>query len=156
MITTPLTTELVRGVAELEPTARGGLRPHRLPSRARRQNTDPQLAMSQAQPAGVRIAFRTEADRLELDVVPTKRVYPGAPPRPDGVHELVVDGETVAQATAPDGDRVVIDLASGRTERHVGQPSTLRFDLPRASTTSSSGCRTTRRPSCSACAAMHR
>jgi len=126
----PLTFDLVRGVAELEPTARGGVRLHRLPAAARAQTPDPQLAMAEAQPAGVRVAFRTDAGRVELDVVPTKRVYRGAPPRPDGVHELVVDGEVVARATVPDGDTVVVDLATGASERRRGEATTLRFDLP--------------------------
>jgi hypothetical protein len=39
-ITTPLTADLVRGAAELEPTGHG-LRPHRLPARARAQSPDP-------------------------------------------------------------------------------------------------------------------
>ena len=130
MITTDLTTDLVRGVAELEPTARGGVRLHRLPAWARAQTTDPQLALAQAQPAGVRIAFRTGATRVELDVVATKRVYPGAPPRPDGVHELSVDGEVIARTTVDGGDTITLDLATGRSDLRAGTPSTIAFDLP--------------------------
>ncbi|SEF27450.1 GDSL-like Lipase/Acylhydrolase family protein [Amycolatopsis pretoriensis] len=103
MITTPL-TDLVRGALELEETPRG-LVPHRLPARARAQNTDPRLAMAEAQPAGVRVRFRTTARVIELDTVATKVEYPGAPPRPDGVYDLLVDGKLAAQATAPAGVR---------------------------------------------------
>lgn len=39
---TPVTTDLLIGVAELEPTDRG-LQPHRLPAFARNQSTDPQV-----------------------------------------------------------------------------------------------------------------
>lgn len=41
MITTPLTTNIVEGISELEPTARG-VRPHRLPSWVR-QNSSPRI-----------------------------------------------------------------------------------------------------------------
>ncbi|QKV81534.1 SGNH/GDSL hydrolase family protein [Amycolatopsis sp. Hca4] len=104
MIDIPLTAELVRGALELERTE-GGLVPHRLPARARAQNTDPRLAMAEAQPAGVRLRFRTSARVIELDTLATKVEYPGAPPRPDGVYDLLVDGKLAAQATAPAGVR---------------------------------------------------
>ncbi|WP_103355726.1 GDSL-type esterase/lipase family protein [Amycolatopsis sp. CA-128772] len=104
MIDIPLTADLVRGALELERTGRG-LVPHRLPARARAQNSDPRLAMVEAQPAGVRLRFRTRARVIELDTLPTKVEYPGAPPRPDGVYDLLVDGKLAAQATAPAGVR---------------------------------------------------
>ena len=66
-ITTPVTADLLRGALDLERTAHGVL-PHRLPARARRQIPDDQLAMAEAQPSGVRLAFRTRATAVELDV----------------------------------------------------------------------------------------
>jgi hypothetical protein len=104
LITTPVTADLVRGALELESTPRG-LVPHRLPARARAQNTDPRLAMAEAQPAGVRLRFRTTAKVVELETLPTKVEYPGAPPRPDGGYDLLVDGKLTGQATAPGGVR---------------------------------------------------
>jgi hypothetical protein len=86
-IDTPVTADLVRGALELEATAHGVL-PHRLPAWAREQVPDEQLAMAEAQPSGVRLAFRTRATEIELDVLPTKTEYPGAPPRPDGVYDV--------------------------------------------------------------------
>ncbi|MGW1014709.1 GDSL-type esterase/lipase family protein [Streptomyces termitum] len=127
LIPVPLDPRLIRGALELERTARG-LLPHRLPARARRQNTDPQLAMAEAQPAGVRLVFRTRATAVELDVLPTKRVYPGMPPRPDGVYELYADGRRAASATASGGDVDTVDLATGRTATTPGPVATLRFD----------------------------
>ena len=56
--------------------------------------------MAEAQPSGVRLVFRTRATAVELDVLPTKMVYVGAPPRPDGVYDLLVDGRLAARATA--------------------------------------------------------
>ncbi len=127
LTTTPLTDRLVRGALELEHTPRG-LLPHRLPARARSQADDPQLAMSESQPAGVRLALRTRSTVVELDVLPTKRRYAGAPPRPDGVHDLLVDGRLAGQATAPGGDTLVIDLATGSTRLEPGPAATVRFD----------------------------
>ncbi|MFD6836410.1 SGNH/GDSL hydrolase family protein [Streptomyces diastaticus] len=129
-VTTPLTHDLVRGALELEHTGRGVL-PHRLPGWARAQNTDGQLAMAEAQPAGVRLVFRTRATAVALETLPTKRVYVGAPPRPDGLYDLVVDGRLVDQATASGGDTLTIDMTAGTFETVPGPPGTVRFaELP--------------------------
>jgi hypothetical protein len=126
LITTPVTADLVRGALDLEHTARGVL-PHRLPARARAQCTDPQLAMAEAQPSGVRLVFRTRATAIELDALPTKRVYVGAPPRPDGVYDLLVDGRLTGQASVPGGNALTIDMAAGTAEHRPGPVGTLRF-----------------------------
>ncbi|MFI1582445.1 GDSL-type esterase/lipase family protein [Embleya sp. NPDC020630] len=128
--TTPITPDLLRGALDLEHTERGVM-PHRLPAHARRQIPDGQLAMAESQPSGVRLALRTRAAVLELDVVAGKRVYPGAPPRPDGVYELLVDGSLTARASVPDGDTLTIDPAGGTAHTRPGPVRTLRFtDLP--------------------------
>ncbi|WEV26230.1 GDSL-type esterase/lipase family protein [Streptomyces sp. 71268] len=111
----------LRGALEVEATARGVL-PHRLPAAARAQVSDGFCALAEAQPSGVRLAFRTEATVVELDVVP----FPGAPaddpadaddpagadpaagvfgpPGPRaGVYDLVVDGRLTARIAAPLG-----------------------------------------------------
>ncbi|WP_232544217.1 SGNH/GDSL hydrolase family protein [Streptomyces buecherae] len=116
----------LRGALEVEATARGVL-PHRLPAAARAQVSDGFCALAEAQPSGVRLAFRTEATVVELDVVP----FPGAPaggaPAGDapaladpagadpaagafgppgpcaGVYDLVVDGRLTARIAAPLG-----------------------------------------------------
>lgn len=125
-ITTPVTADLVRGALELERTERGIL-PHRLPARARAQNTDPQLAMAEAQPSGVRLVFRTRATGIELDTVPTKRVYAGVPPRPDGVYDLLVDGRLAGRESVTGGSTLTIDMATGTFEHRTGPAGTLRF-----------------------------
>ncbi|MFD6971409.1 GDSL-type esterase/lipase family protein [Streptomyces sp. NPDC059979] len=125
-ITTPVTAELVRGALELEHTAHGVL-PHRLPARARAQCTDPGLAQAESQPSGVRLVLRTRATAVELDTLPTKRVYVGAPPRPDGVYDLLVDGRLTGQASARGGHTLTLDMATGATEHRAGRPATLRF-----------------------------
>ncbi|MFD7402056.1 GDSL-type esterase/lipase family protein [Streptomyces sp. NPDC059866] len=125
-ITTPLTADLLRGALELEHTAHGVL-PHRLPARARAQCADGQLAMAESQPSGVRLVLRTEATAVELDTLPTKRVYTGAPPRPDGIYDLLVDGRLAGQGSVTGGNTLTIDMATGTTESRPGPPGTLRF-----------------------------
>ncbi|WP_244932161.1 SGNH/GDSL hydrolase family protein [Nocardioides sp. W7] len=127
MITVPLTPDLIRGAIELEETATG-LLPHRLPGWARAQVADAQLTMAESQPAGVRLVLRTAATVLELDTIPTKRAYAGAPPRPDGCYDLVVDGEPLGRGTVTGGRTLAIDLATGSFELLAGEPGTLRFD----------------------------
>jgi hypothetical protein len=125
-ITTPVTAHLLRGALDVERTERGVL-PHRLPARARAQCTDPLLAMAESQPSGVRLVFRTRATVVELDTLPTKRLYAGAPPRPDGVYELLVDGRVAGRASTTSGNTLSIDMTTGTVEKRPGQPGTLRF-----------------------------
>ena len=124
---TPITDGLVRGALDLERTTYGVL-PHRLPAWAREQIPDDQLAMAEAQPAGVRLVFRTEARAIELDVLPTKTEYVGAPPRPDGVYDLLVDGRLAGRASAYGGNVRTIDMMAGTTETRPGPVATIRFD----------------------------
>ncbi|MEU8353784.1 lipase, partial [Streptomyces sp. NPDC048845] len=125
-ITTPVTADLLRGALELERTAHGVL-PHRLPARARAQCADPQLAMSESQPSGVRLVFRTRATAVELDTLPTKRVYVGAPPRPDGLYDLLVDGHPAGQGSVRGGNTLTLDMGTGSAETRPGPVGTVRF-----------------------------
>ncbi|MFJ2887205.1 GDSL-type esterase/lipase family protein [Streptomyces sp. NPDC087305] len=131
MITTPVTTDMLRGFLEMETTARG-LLPHRLPARARRQFPDDQLVVAEAQPSGVRLVFRTRATTVELDTLPTKRVYRGFPAMPDGIYDLLVDGRLTAQTTVIGGNvRTVTDMITQASELTEGPPGTARFaELP--------------------------
>ncbi|MER5946848.1 GDSL-type esterase/lipase family protein [Streptomyces sp. NPDC001904] len=130
LITVPLTADLLRGALDVERTPLG-LLPHRLPAWARAQNTDGQLAMAESQPSGVRLAFRTRATAIELDTLPTKRVYVGALPRAEGLYDLVVDGRLAGQDSVSGGHTLTIDMTEGTFERTPGTPGTLRFtDLP--------------------------
>ncbi|MET7903001.1 GDSL-type esterase/lipase family protein [Streptomyces sp. NPDC005355] len=125
-ITTPITADLLRGALDLERTEHGVL-PHRLPARARAQCADGQLAMAEAQPSGVRLVFRTRATAVELDTLPTKTVYQGAPPRPDGVYDLLVDGRLAGRASAPGGTVLFVDMTTGSAETRSGPVGTVRF-----------------------------
>ncbi|MEW2523859.1 GDSL-type esterase/lipase family protein [Streptomyces sp. NPDC047071] len=126
LTTVPLTAGLLRGALDLERTAHG-LLPHRLPARARAQCADGQLAMAESQPSGVRVAFRSRATVVELDALPTKRVYVGAPPRPDGVYDLLVDGDLAGRESLAEGNTLTIDMAAGSAETRPGPAGTLRF-----------------------------
>ncbi|MGW5200041.1 GDSL-type esterase/lipase family protein [Streptomyces spiralis] len=131
-VITPITADFLRGHLEAEQTAHG-LLPHRLPAWARRQIPDDRLAVAEAQPSGVRLAFRTRATTIELDALPTKRVYRGFPPPPDGVYDLLVDGRLTAQATVAGGNlRTITDMLTETTEFTEGPAGSARFtDLPR-------------------------
>ncbi|MCX2927485.1 GDSL-type esterase/lipase family protein [Streptomyces sp. NEAU-W12] len=126
-VITPVTADMLRGFLDVEPTAHG-LLPHRLPARARRQIPDEQLAVAEAQPSGVRLAFRTRATTIELDTLPTKRVYQGFPAPADGVYDLLVEGRLAAQATVAGGNvRTVVDMVTQSAELREGPAGTARF-----------------------------
>ncbi|MFE2927036.1 GDSL-type esterase/lipase family protein [Streptomyces goshikiensis] len=132
-ITTPVDARVLRGALDVEATEHGVL-PHRLPARARRQFPDGYLAMVEAQPSGVRVAFRTAATAVELDVLATKTVYPGAPATPEGLYDLVVDGRLTGRTTVTGGNVRTVDLTTGSMETTPGPPGTARFSgLPAGS-----------------------
>lgn len=129
-VTTPISLEFLRGAQELEQTPHG-LLPHRLPAWARAQCSDPQLAMAESQPAGCRLVFDTRATEIELEALRTRPAYRGMPMRPDGVYDLVVDGELTAHASLSGGNVLMKDAAAGTEELISGAPSVIRFaDLP--------------------------
>lgn len=122
--------EFIQGAVEIERTL-NGLLPHRLPAWARAQYPDASLAMAEAQPSGVRLSFQTAATTIELDVLPTKRVYAGMAARPDGVYDLHINGTLVRQLSAPSGKIMKIDMAAGTAVTEPGVVQTLRFtELP--------------------------
>ncbi|MFJ3877555.1 GDSL-type esterase/lipase family protein [Streptomyces sp. NPDC090077] len=125
-ITTPVEERFLRGALEVERTALG-LLPHRLPARARAQCPDGQLAMAEAQPSGVRVVFRTRATAVELDAVRTRTAYRGAPPRPEGLYDLLVDGRLAGQGPVSGGHVLTVDMATGSAERTPGPVGTVRF-----------------------------
>lgn len=130
LMATLITPDLIFGALEIERTEDGFL-PHRLPAWARAQNDDPLLAMAETQPSGVRLTFRTSAEYIELETLPTKRAYIGMPARPDGVYDLCIEGRLERQERASGGRTLRIDMASGSAVLEPGAPQVLRFaDLP--------------------------
>lgn len=118
MITTPLTTNIVEGISELEPTARG-VRPHRLPSWVRQQFPENQLLSMEVQPAGARLRLRTTASRIELVIHPAYVAYQGVE-RPRGVLDVYVDGTLRQREQLTGGDGVVVDLQTGQMTAETG------------------------------------
>lgn len=125
-VTTEIVPELLRGALDLE-RGEAGLRPQRLPAWARAR-ADRQLLLAQSQPAGVRLVFRTTATTIEVDAHRTTLALAGVPPRPDGLYDLVVDGEPVARHPSSGGTAMVTDLSTGVTETREGPVGTVRFD----------------------------
>lgn len=125
-LSTPITESLVRGFVELEQTPFGVL-PHRLPTKARAQFSDPLLTMVETEPSGLRLVFKTEATDIALDVLPIRRQITGVPPRPNGIYELYIDGQMTAQQSAIEASILRIDLSSGTTTREQGSVQTLQF-----------------------------
>ena len=126
MTTTSMTQALVSPIAELETTERG-VRPHRLPSWLRNQFPDPQLLAMEAQPSGVRLAFRSPATRIELVSHPFRLSYAGAD-RPRGRIDLVVDGTLLKSDALAAGDELRTDLLAGTSELRTGRPHLTLFD----------------------------
>lgn len=63
-VSIPITEKILRGAIEIEQTKRGVM-PPRVPAWARAQCNDPQLAMAESQPSGVRLVFRSRATEIE-------------------------------------------------------------------------------------------
>ncbi|HET6672490.1 MAG TPA: GDSL-type esterase/lipase family protein [Agromyces sp.] len=113
MISTPITEDLIRGIAELEATERGA-RPHRLPEWVRRQFPDGQLLAMESQPSGVRLAFQTTATSVDLVIHPARVAYRGAD-RPRGRVDVLVDGALHSRDVLDGGDVIEVDLQAGGT-----------------------------------------
>ncbi|MCZ7420028.1 GDSL-type esterase/lipase family protein [Verrucosispora sp. WMMA2121] len=118
----PVSSDLLRGVAETEVTPRG-IRPHRLPAWVRQQFPDGQLLAMESQPSGVRLVFRTAASTLDLVTHPTRITYLGAE-RPRGRIDVYVDGVLALRDPLGGGDRVEVDLTSGQSVFHPGTAHT--------------------------------
>lgn len=123
---TPITEDLLHGALGVEDGPHGVV-PCRLPAWAR-AFADPQLLSAQAQPAGVRLAFRTAATRVELTAHRTHMAFRGVAPRPAGRFDVRVDGEAFAQVEAQGGTAVLIDAATGAIETDPGPTQTARVD----------------------------
>ncbi|WP_435405777.1 SGNH/GDSL hydrolase family protein [Mycolicibacterium parafortuitum] len=73
------------------------------------------------------MAVRSAATVIELDLLRTRVVLTGVPPRADGVVDLLIDGRRVGHAEVYGGDLVRIDPRTGASETESGDVATLRF-----------------------------
>ena len=119
----------IRGALDLHRTARG-LSPRRLPAWTAAKMLDPSLAFMARMTSGVRLALRTNAKRIELDVLETGlRIDQGA--RVPAVFDLRVDGVLVERRTVEHGNTLEVDFTAtpAKTSMLAGVHSTLTFDL---------------------------
>ena len=118
----------IRGALHLKPTANGIL-PRRLPAWTLAQMPDPALDMMASMPSGVRLVLRTDARRVELDVMERGLRFEGEPRRL-AAFDLLVDGALARRLYASAGQTVVIDGARRPPAFTIepGEPSTLVFD----------------------------
>ncbi|GAA1807693.1 SGNH/GDSL hydrolase family protein [Agromyces neolithicus] len=122
MISTPITADLIHGIAELEITERG-VRPHRLPEWVRRQFPDAQLMAMESQPSGARLAVRTTATTIELVTHAVRIAYQGAD-RPRGCIDVLVDGQLFLHDLLDGGDVIERDLQTGTATFRDGNSHT--------------------------------
>jgi hypothetical protein len=117
----------IRGAIAIDRTD-GGLLPRRLPAWARAQIPDTFMVQTTAESAGVRLAFRTAASVLELDVQATRMVPDDVAPVPASSYDLTAGGSLVAQATAVAGSRYVFSFEHPGGQVVPGPVSTVRFE----------------------------
>lgn len=123
----PLDELEVRGAITVDRTERGGLLPRRLPAWARAQIPDAFMVQTSAESAGIRLAFRTSATVIELDIRARRMAPDAVSPLPPSVYELTSDGEVVARAAAVAGDRYVFSFERPEGRVVDGPVSTVRF-----------------------------
>lgn len=116
----------IRGAVEVERTERG-LRPHRLAAWARAQVPDAFMAQTSAESAGVRLAFRTAASEIELDVLARRMAPDEASVLPASRYELTAAGRVVGAADAVAGSRYLFTFDDPVGRVVPGPPATVRF-----------------------------
>lgn len=120
----------IRGAVEVERTSRG-LLPHRLPAWARAQIPDAFMVQTSAESAGIRLAFRTAATTIEMDVAARRMVPDDASAIPPSRYALTTGGAVVAETDAGAGTRYVFTFEDPSGRVIEGPPTTVRFaDLP--------------------------
>ena len=122
----PVDEITIVGALDVERT-NGGLAPRRLPAWTRPQLPDALSRVMVAMTAGVRLAFTTTSQVIELDALPQAFERPGAQERPIAF-DLLVDGEVVSSQGTTGGNKIRFDLSRNQFELVEGGPVTVRFD----------------------------
>ncbi|MEV0650793.1 GDSL-type esterase/lipase family protein [Phytomonospora sp. NPDC050363] len=117
---------MIRGAVEVEETERG-LVPHRLAEWARRQVPDRFMVQTSAESAGVRLALRTAADVVELDVRARRLAADAVTPLPPSAYEITEGAQVVASAAVPVGSRYLFTFERPSGEIAPGPDGTARF-----------------------------
>lgn len=127
MIEVPLGQLEIRGAIRVERTHRGVI-PRRLFERSFAQIPDDFMRASVGQSAGIRLAFRTAATAIELEVAAMKMVENERVPLPAAHYELTSGGEVVADATSDRGSRFVFSFERPQAYLVDGPTDVVRFD----------------------------
>jgi hypothetical protein len=114
------------GALDLDRTDHG-LAPRRLPAWTRPQIPDLFMDFMVSLASGVRIALRTDAPWIELDVLATGFEVVRMP-APTIAYDLVVDGTRIDRRVVDFATRLVLDLATFDVSVHAGDVGTVRFD----------------------------
>lgn len=116
----------IRGAIVVDETD-DGLLPRRLPAWARAQIPDAFMRQTTAESAGIRLAFRTAATVLELDVRATRMAADERVELAPSTYDLTSAGALVAQASAIAGSRYVFSFAEPLGYVARGPATTARF-----------------------------
>ncbi|NUP47113.1 MAG: lipase [Catenulispora sp.] len=118
-----------RGALEVV-TTQAGVLPRRLPEWTIAQYPEASVERQATAGSGVRLAFRTAATAVELDVLTTVPMPAVDEPDPDeaGNFELTVDGAPAGVRKAPVGNVIELDDARRQTGFVPGTPTTVRYD----------------------------
>ena len=119
----------IRGAVRIERTERG-LLPRRVTEEGMRRIPDAFMRAAVGQSAGIRLAFRTAATRLELTVSGMKMTDSATAPLPAAAYELCSGGDVVAVATSSIGPRYLFSFEQPLEEIVAGPDDILVFDVP--------------------------
>ena len=104
-----------------------GISPRRLPDWTRPQMPDLMMNAMVGMGSGVRLAFATDSDEVELDVMVTGFRIAGNPRRP-AVFQLVTGGRTIDAPAASMHCFVLDFLDPSNDSFEPGEPTTIRFE----------------------------
>ncbi|MGN6609825.1 MAG: GDSL-type esterase/lipase family protein [Jatrophihabitans sp.] len=116
----------IRGAFDFDMTA-GGVVPRRLPAWTRPRLPDANTDFVVRCGAGVRVAFSTDADTVELGVSTHRVLLDGQAAQPSS-YDIRVDGAFVDTVVAVHGSATVFG-SDGSSREVLGAPEVLRFDL---------------------------
>jgi hypothetical protein len=119
---------VIRGAVRIERTERGIL-PRRYAEQASRRIVDEFMRASLTQSAGVRLAFRTEARRIELRVLATKLTDSVDGPLPYAHYDLCADAGVVSSVSSNSGARRLFSFLEPLSGIVDGDEVVLSFEL---------------------------
>ena len=113
----------VQGALDVTRSA-GLIRARRLPAWTRARSPEPAFDLMAGMTSGVRLAFETDAEEIELEVLETGLQFAGEPRR-DATVELMINGDLARRHQLNTGNTIVVDGQAVRVDG--GAPSLVRF-----------------------------